>query len=174
MSNDKKEALSIVENLNILPKLSSYGRAELVGSVVLDLIVKRDIDIHLLLVQDNLISVAQEVVGFLLQKSDVQQVRATKYYGDSINITIDSYKGSSGDWSIDIWLTTNKDRTGFEKTEKLKKELMQKQRETIMQLKEYMHKQGRLRDGMSSVIYKAVIESEVRTPEELELFFELL
>jgi len=168
MNNFVKEALSIVEHLNILPKLRSYGQAEIVGSVVLDLVVKRDIDIHLLLSQESLLSVVQEVVGFLLQKSDVQEVRVTKYYGDSINVTLDSYKGSSGDWSVDIWLTTNIDRTGFEKTEKLKKELTEKQREIIMQLKESMYKQGRLRDGMSSLIYDAVIKSGVETPSELE------
>jgi len=171
-SSLKQEAETIVYELQLLPFLQSFGKADLVGSVVLDLIVKPDIDLHLLLEKNDLIPVAQKLVGFLIEKSQVSQVRLTKYYGDSINVAIDEYSGPTACWSFDIWLTTNPDKVAFEKTEKLKKELTEKQRKTIMQLKEYMHQQGRLRDGMSSIIYEAVITSDVKTPSQLEKFLE--
>jgi hypothetical protein len=45
----RREAEEIIARLGLLEMLRSYGRAEVVGSVALDLVVRRDIDIHLLL-----------------------------------------------------------------------------------------------------------------------------
>jgi hypothetical protein len=46
MQIPKQEAEQIIKDIGILRILDSLGEAQVVGSVALDLIVKRDIDIH--------------------------------------------------------------------------------------------------------------------------------
>ena len=57
----KAEAESVIEELGLLGLLRGYGRAGVVGSVALDLIVKRDIDIHLLVEGRDLLKVVDGV-----------------------------------------------------------------------------------------------------------------
>ena len=57
----KAEAESVIEELGLLGLLRGYGRAGVVGSVALDLIVKRDIDIHLLVEGRDLLEVVDGV-----------------------------------------------------------------------------------------------------------------
>ena len=57
------EALGIVHDLQLLPLLARFGRARLVGSVALDLVVKRDIDLHLLVDNADLWPVARVILG---------------------------------------------------------------------------------------------------------------
>jgi catabolite regulation protein CreA len=57
----KREAERIIEELDLLRLLSAYGEARIVGSVALDLIVKLDIDIHLLVDDPDVLEVANGI-----------------------------------------------------------------------------------------------------------------
>lgn len=57
----KAEAEGVIEELGLLGLLWGYGRAGVVGSVALDLIVKRDIDVHLLVAGRDLLEVVDGV-----------------------------------------------------------------------------------------------------------------
>jgi hypothetical protein len=57
----KREAERIIEELDLLRLLSTYGEARIVGSVALDLIVKLDIDIHLLFDDPDVLEAANGI-----------------------------------------------------------------------------------------------------------------
>ncbi|MGY5874776.1 MAG: hypothetical protein RTU30_03425 [Candidatus Thorarchaeota archaeon] len=165
----KREAEQIIEDLDIMDYLNSYGEARVVGSVALDLIVKKDIDIHVLLKLKKPLAFAMELSPILLDRNEIREVRVTDYSErSSIKVTIDDYPGLTGSWSIDFWLTSDPATTGFESTDQLNQTLTEEQRQIILELKWHYHLQGLLRDGMSSRIYESVVNSDVKTIEEFE------
>ena len=110
----RAEALGIVAELDLLGRLCPLGRAEIVGSVALDLVVKRDIDVHVLLAEPGLYPAADAVTHDLLDHPRVREVRITDYRAQgSLKVAVDAYPGASGDWSIDIWLTERPEETAF-------------------------------------------------------------
>ena len=164
----KHEAERIIEELDLLRLLSAYGEARIVGSVALDLIVKLDIDVHLLVDNQDILEVVNGVYNCLLTYENVPEVRITKIPGHGIKIGVDKYPSDSGDWSIDILVTNNPNSTAFDSVERLRASLTPEQRETILALKRHYHAEGRLRDGMSHRIYSAVLGRGIKTVEEFE------
>ena len=77
---------------------------------------------------------------------------------------------ASGNWSIDIWVTDKPEETAFEFVDCLKQKLRPEYRKAILCIKDYYNKRDQLRDGMSVLIYEAVIENGVRTVEEFQQF----
>ena len=152
--------------------LSHYGKTGVVGSVAYDLIVKLDIDIHLLIPEGtDLLNTVDRIYHQLLDHEYVREVRISDYREDhAVKIGIDRYPENSGDWSIDIWVTDRVEETAFEYVDNLRKALRPEHREAILGIKEYYHKLGQLRDGMSVLIYEAVIDNSVRTVEEFKRF----
>jgi hypothetical protein len=75
----KQEALFIVEELGLSAFLNRFGDSELVGSVPLDLIVKLDIDFHLLIKEEDLFSVVDQITHYLLDHQKVKEVRITDW-----------------------------------------------------------------------------------------------
>lgn len=168
-SNLREEAERIVETLDILDLLNAYGHARVVGSVALDLIVKRDIDIHALILLGDLMETTQHLIAVLLRMEGIKEIRVTDYREqDSIKLGIDDYQGESGPWSIDLWLTTNVSTTGFALVEALEGELDQTQRDAILNIKRHYHIRGLLQNGISNLIYRAVAEGGVEDLAEFE------
>jgi hypothetical protein len=164
----KREAEGIIEELDLLRLLSAYGEARIVGSVALDLIVKLDIDIHLLVDNPDVLEAVNRISNSLLTYENVPEVRITKIPGHGIKVGVDRYPSGSGDWSIDILVTNDPNSTAFDSVERLRASLTPEQRETILALKRHYYAEGRLRDGMSHRIYTAVVERGVRTIDEFE------
>jgi hypothetical protein len=171
-SDLKAEAEKIIGELRLIDLLSRYGKAGVVGSVAYDLIVKLDIDIHLLIPEGtDLLNTVDSIYHQLLDHEHVREVRISDYREDhAVKIGIDRYPEKSGDWSIDIWVTDRVEETAFEYVDNLRKALRPEHREAILGIKEYYHKLGQLRDGMSVLIYEAVIDNSVRTLEEFKRF----
>jgi hypothetical protein len=166
-----QEANSIVRDLKLLEILQSYGEARIVGSVALDLVVKLDIDLHLLAGTPDLLSVVDGIYHRLLVREAVHEVRITDWRtAGGVKIGIDCYPASSGDWSIDIWVTDRPEATAFAFVDRLLRDLQPEHRAAILTIKNYFHQQGLLRDGISPVIYKAVLEAGVRTVEEFQSY----
>ena len=76
----KKEALDVMEKLRLVEILEKYGDTRLVGSVVLELIVKLDIDIHVLLSHGNLMDITNKITSKLLSIEGIREVRITDYH----------------------------------------------------------------------------------------------
>ncbi len=171
----KDEAHQVVEDLDVMALLRAYGHAEIVGSVALDLIVKRDIDIHVHLLLQDPYAMAGEVLPVLLDKKWVRNIRVDKYSSKSaVKLAIDAYPGPTGPWNIDIWITSDVSTTGFEVTNILLESLTAEQRSAILEIKEYYHNLGVLRNGLSLRIYDAVYKNGVRSIEEFKAYLPTL
>ena len=158
----KQEAENILGELSLIGILKKYGEARVVGSVALDLIVKRDVDIHVLVEEPYLLDVADRIYHELVGRGDFKEIRISDYSErEGMLVAIDNYPGTSGGWSIDIWVTNNPERTGFALYERLNSQLNPEHRKEIMEIKEYYHQQGQLRDSLSTAIYEAVIDAGV-------------
>jgi hypothetical protein len=161
------EAKTIVRDLELLGLLQTYGQARLVGSVALDLVVKLDIDLHLLVNTPDLLSVVDGIYHRLLEREAIHEVRITDWRKDGgVKIGVDHYPASSGDWSIDIWVTDRPEATAFAFVDRLLRELQPEHRQAILEIKSYFHRQGLLRNGISPQIYLAVLDAGVRTVED--------
>lgn len=159
----QEEARKIIQELDLLKLFNKYGDARIVGSVATDLIVKPDIDIHVLIDNNQLMEVINETYVLLLNYQEVKEVRITDYrFMDSMKIGIDSYPGETIDWSIDIWVTGEFEKTGFEMVQYIKDNLNTDNKKAILELKEYYYQKGLLENGMSSRIYNAVIDHGVK------------
>ena len=176
MENPKalqSEALQIIDDLGLIVALSQYGEARIVGSVALNLVVKRDIDIHLVLERVDLMDAVYKITRLLLDEEHIQEIRISDYRErDSIKIGIDAFPGFSGQWSVDIWITTDAATTGFAQTDRLIAELLPEHRTLILDIKHELHQQNILRDGMSSLIYKAVVDDNVGSAAEFHRYIE--
>lgn len=163
----RNEAQAIIDRLALLEMLGQFGEARLVGSVALDLIVKLDIDFHLLTDQEDLFATAWVISRTLLEHEEIKEFRLTDYrHEGGLKIGIDRYPGPSGDWSIDIWVTNRRETTAFTFTDRLLRELTAEHRQAILTIKAFFHRQDKLRDGISKAIYLAVLEGGVRTVDE--------
>jgi hypothetical protein len=105
MNDLAQEAQGILQELSLLELLRRYGDPRLVGSVPLDLIVKLDIDIHVLVNRHDLLNIVDSIYHQLLEDELIHEVRITDYRPEGVKIGIDRYPAPSGDWSIDIWVT---------------------------------------------------------------------
>ena len=76
----------------------------------------------------------------------------------------------SGSASIDTWITQRVETTGFELVDRLEPALLPEHRKAIPDIKRDCHRRGQLRDGLSTIIYEAVIEKGIRTMEEFRQF----
>jgi hypothetical protein len=160
----KREAEQIIADLDLMAILQPHGEARVVGSVALDLIVKLDLDLHLVVPRPDLLAVTDAVYHRLLDYEGVREVRISDYRSiHGVKIGIDEYAAPSGTWSIDIWITDHPETGGFELTERLRRELTPEHRQAILEIKRFYHAQDRLRDGMSMNIYLAVLEHGVRS-----------
>ncbi len=167
----KQEAVSLIEQLELFTNMQPYGKATLVGSVALDLIVKRDIDIHIVSSNPALLAQATAIAQQALKNPLVKQVRLKKYHeippsgAQAVLITLEECAGFTGPWSINLWLTTDISATGIEKTKKLQELLTAPQRKIIMHIKTALHQKKLLSQGLSTKIYQAVIGHSVTTPQ---------
>lgn len=171
-SSLKQEAENIVKELNLLPILKKYGDARIVGSVELDLIVKLDLEIHVLLKKKlDLESNLFKILKALLDSDPISEIRISDYRDkNSFKIGIDHHSSLSGDWLIDIWITKSEETTEFNKVEEIRKVITPELKSIILEIKRYYHNKGLLRNGLSNVIYDAVLFEKILTIGDFESF----
>ncbi|EOO24853.1 hypothetical protein ICM_05888 [Bacillus cereus BAG1X2-3] len=167
------EALGIIDELGILGLLNNFGEAKVVGSVAHKLIVKKDIDIHLL-TECDLLEITFLVLNFLRNKNSKFEIHYEDFRNQksSMFIGIKDYPGINYKWYIDIWITGNRKYTGFDQVEYFKNILTRKQRKTILLIKEHYDTLGMLNNGFSSIIYEAVLHEKVTNQIEFEQYLQ--
>ena len=82
------EAYAIITELSLLELLRRFGDARLVGSVPLDLIVKLDIDIHVLVSIRDLLNTVDSIYHRLFEKEQIREVRISDYRPEGVKIHI--------------------------------------------------------------------------------------
>lgn len=169
----REEGQEISEGFRFLDLLGRYGEVRLVGSLALDLVVKPDIDFHLLVDQNQVLEVTKSILAELIADKRISEVRISDYLEkESLKIGIDKLPGRSADWSVDIWVTSDPGTTGFEELEKIRTLLTDGKRETILEIKRHYYHKGQLRAGLSSLIYTAVLKESITNLTEFKEYFE--
>lgn len=163
-TKDYIEALDIIEKLKLIDLLNSYGRVEIVGSVAADLILDRDIDIHIL-TDYNIHEISEITIGFIKTYHNISEIKVESYEDkESICVTIVNYNN----WNIEIWISNNINYVGFELKKELEKLLTDEKRKIIMCLKRHYYALNLLHGEMSTNIYKAVIYYNINSIDSFE------
>lgn len=174
----ESEARSIMRELGLLPVLRQYGEARLVGSVALDLIVKRDIDFDLLLKRssqlssrDHIHTAAKLICAWLASRDLVGEPHIHDYMDSGgLKVGVEDYPGPSGGWTVDIWITDRRETTAFDLVERLTRVLTQAQRESIMRIKRTFCERDAYVAGLGCRIYAAVVDEGISTIGEFDRF----
>ena len=165
----KTEAENIVAHLKLLDYLQQFGKVGIAGSVALDLIVKPDIDVHVLAKNNDLFQIVEPVYRYLLDFPEIKKVNICDYRDrNGIKIGVGEYRGATCSWSIDIWLTTNEKTTGFELMERLNRDLTASQRELILKIKKDYYDRDACFESLSTAIYRAVVDHGIKSVSEFK------
>lgn len=160
----EREAAKILLSLDLPHALQPFGDARLVGSCATGLLVKPDIDVHVVVQDADLHTALTPIVRMLLDRAEIGEVRISDYRSTAgLKLGIDAYPGELGPWSIDIMVTNSYERSGFAQAERLNRELTPCLRACIMRIKTYWFEHHSLDGGISSHIYSAVLDAGVRT-----------
>lgn len=164
----RTEALEVIQDLSLMERLRPFGQTYLVGSVAMDLVVKPDIDLNVLVKEPDLLVSANAIYPRLLECRGIHHVRISDYRPEGVKIGIDGYPGPIMAWDIDIWVTNDTSTLKHALVERINRELDPERRQAILNIKRYYYQLGQLRNGLSMRIYLAVLERGVRTPIEFE------
>ena len=160
------DAQSCLRMLGLMEELRAYGRPHLVGSVALKLVVRLDLDVHVLVPEDSLPEAAMEAAKTIFLGHELGVVNLMNFMThDAMKVTV-AYRGFAGIWNIDVWLTSNRREMGVSEGRKLKRELTDEHRKVILSLKHFYNQRNQCRYGLSRYLYRAVIEEGVRTPAQ--------
>jgi hypothetical protein len=163
----RARALDILERLDLLSRWSRYGNPVIVGAVSFGLMVALDIDMEIYS-DDPRIEHGFEVLSQVARLPGVYQVRFSNELlgpdqGLYWQIRFRDEEGES--WKIDSWLLGHDHphaHCAEKLTQAMQKTLTDKTRRAILEIKEALLGEAGVR---SLDIYKAVLEGQVRHPE---------
>lgn len=160
---DAQECLSM---LDLMEALRPYGKPHLVGSVALRLVVRLDIDVHVLVPKSSLPHAALDAASTIFLGRELGIVNVMNFmFCDSMKVTV-ACRGLAGTWNVDVWLTAKRREFGLAEVRKLKPVLDDEHRKTILSLKHFYNQRNQCRYGMSRYLYRAVLDEGVRTPKQ--------
>jgi len=168
-----REARGVLRRLGLMKMVRQAGRAWLVGSVPLKLIVKPDIDVHVLVGEDARpgpeapeMDAAMTIARALLERCCVRKLDILRFlFRNSVKIGFDQRVGRRT-WHVDVWVTSDPENLGVGPTRWVRRRLTPGLRRAILKLKRYYAERDMSRFGMSHELYRAVIEHGVRTPRQ--------
>jgi len=158
------DAYSCLSRLDLMEALREYGRPHLVGSVPLQLVVRLDIDVHVLVPKDSLPDAAIDVARTIFLGRELGVVNIMNFTScESMKVTV-ACRGLAGIWNVDVWLTSRRREMGVSELRKLRPELTDERRKVILSLKHFYNQRNQCRYGLSRYLYRAVLDEGVRTP----------
>ncbi len=187
-----QEAMGLLRRLGVMKLAREVGRAWVVGSVPLKLIVKPDIDVHVLVPRGPLggtglrpvagrtqagrlchqareaspeVSAAFAIARQLMERGVAKLDILRFYFRDAVKVGFDTRVGARP-WHIDVWVTSDPENLGVAPTRWVRRRLTPALREAILKLKRYYAARDMCRFGMSHELYRAVIKAGVRTPRQ--------
>jgi hypothetical protein len=164
----------ILAELELFPRWSAYGRPVLVGAVAYDLVVSPDIDMEIYCPMLK-IEHGFEVIRQCALHPCVTKAR----FANELNRRDKAlywqlrYRDGDTEWKIDMWSApTDYDLPRSEHfVAPMKAALTPETRRTILELKEARSADATL-TCPSIDLYRAVLEDDVRSPEELRLWLQ--
>jgi len=176
MNNDelKAEADLLMQRAGLSKLLAPYSRWFLGGSYSYDLMCWRDLDVYVLDPAHDLkrcFDVGYDVTKRLAAK----KARFTNNVGDEPNGLYWGIKLGDerrGAWKLDLWFL---DATGYQQHEnysaEMRRRLKPETRSAILEIKEGYWRRREYRDSITGdLIYRAVLDSGVRSVEEFERY----
>jgi len=169
-----REAMRLLRGLRLMKMVREVGQAWVVGSVPLKLIVKPDIDVHVLVPDEKPhtvlegpeVGAALTVARGLMERCGVRRFEVLRFlFRDAVKIGFDS-QTAKRTWHVDVWLTTDPENLGVSPTRWVRRRLTPELRRRILKLKRYYAKRDMCRFGMSNELYRAVIQHGVHTPRQ--------
>ncbi len=173
----KSQADEILKKTKIVELFSTYGEVKMVGSYPLDVMLREDLDIYVLVKEHSYAKVV-EIITSLLSLNYFQQICFANWLDHSREKGLKGYylepKVNIGGnrWKLDIWFMTE-DQYKFH-TEKFlellkNNENADKLRLKILELKNHYREGDKYQGNINGkLIYKAVLEHGVRTVEQFE------
>lgn len=174
----KKEAESILDDLQLITLLSSVGDPKITGSMTLSLMVWPDIDIDVFVMQyphrDRIIQLLEK----LSHNSNMFEFRITdntkkivSHYPQGFLLQMKAFINEKV-WQFDIWFIQRVDRDETF-TEQIQKNLTDEKRTFILHIKESVSKLPQYNKTVFSInIYKAVIEDNIKNVEEFKNYMQ--
>lgn len=191
-----REARGLVRRLGLMKVVREVGKAWLVGSVPLKLIVKPDIDLHVLVGgergrwhrppacegpgQDtggtpvppgtldarHEVAAAMAIARNLMERCGVRKLEMLRFLFRDAVKIGFDERVGKRTWHVDVWVTTDPENLGTGPTRWVRRRLTPRLRQAILKLKRYYAERDMCRFGMSGELYRAVIEAGVRTPRQ--------
>lgn len=179
----KKDADKILKDWKLLDFLSNYGQTYIVGSVALDLMVWRDIDLEV--VSNNVPTKenASEIAKYLFSIKGVRKVTPIDYR--RTNVSYDNTNGqykpnglyvgaeyideNGNSWKVDVWYLTKDSANSKNKTDEILSKLNDENRKKIIDIKSQVYDNPNYRRNVTSVdIYEAVLEKGINNLDEFK------
>ncbi len=172
----QKKANEVLEKLDILNILSSYGKPEIVGSLSSGLMTWKDIDIELTNGIDEekywgIVKKLFHTEGYKrLNVIDFRKsVNPNSPKGLHICISDYEYNGEKDLWKIDIWFLEPRKEENFHKW--LLENLKEEHRLPILEIKSQITSNPKYKYEIFSVdVYKAVIEDGIKNLEDFKKY----
>lgn len=165
----KLEADKILQATNLFNRLKEFGKVKQVGSYVLDLMVKPDLDFVLRVKKKS--EIDKTIKKIKEMSKDIDKVSFKKVvdreklglYGKSIHL----HYYSKDIWGIDILVTIKDFKVYNELSRKVKNKIIPKKRRDIIKLKYYFYKNKKKVKNIPYCIYVSVLEGKVSNLKEL-------
>ncbi|MFE0557718.1 hypothetical protein ACFW1P_17585 [Paenibacillus sp. NPDC058910] len=172
------EASEVAHELRLYELLSQAGEPVRVGSSALGLMVWRDLDMTVIcsrLTQQLIAQIASELmlhagVRELKFINDTGVYNTDPAYPDGLYIGL-KYKSQQGkEWKMDIWFVDEPERQpDLKHIVTMPEQLTQERREAILQIKsDWASRDEYGKTVRSFDIYTAVLEENIRTPEQFQ------
>ncbi len=183
----QKEAYEVLEKMRLLEILHKHGEPYIVGSIALDLMTWRDIDIEVVTKDLSFENIADVVRQLILQKHtrldfDVTDNRnwddtrapnglylGMKYFGNVEDIKTARKYGSRDEyvWQLDMHFVLQENARSYERTQKIKEQLTDETRLTILEIKDFLKRNNpKYKKSIQSTdIYNAVLDNDVKVLE---------
>lgn len=179
----KLEANKVLSELDLIDTLQKVGEPNLVGSIVLDLMVYKDIDIEVIVDPLNRKSISQVISNLASKDSrriDFSVINNTSdiklkfpegvYLGIKYHLGLDwisNFSGNENTWKIDIWFVKKENARSLKTTEMIKSQLTEQNKKIILEIKNSLYKEEGYRKVFTALdIYKAVLEERVGSVTE--------
>ena len=169
----KKEADLVLNKLDLLPILKKYGQTEIVGSYKYDLMLNRDLDIHLFNPKFDR-TLALSIFQDLIKIKGLKKYMFDDWYhwlnsrwpkGYYLGL---KYIHRGNEWKIDIWCLDNQNTNEKKWSNLIKKNLNDRNREIILTLKDYRNK--KLPQIPSVDIYQAVLVHNIGNIDQFKTY----
>jgi hypothetical protein len=166
----RKQALAVIEKLDLNNILSKYGQFSLVGSIKYGLMTWRDIDVDLEMQTDPTDSEYWEIVKTFFSFPKVKSVtlvdnrkQVEMNRPKSMYLGIKYEDNENNIWKIDIRLLAKESIAADKVTQLIEDKITGESRLAILQIKSQLHDNPKYHKVFSSAdIYEAVLLSDVK------------